>query len=56
MNQKQREDVSPQVVVIEDDVGVRESLVGLLKSMKFNVTAFSSATEISIRSPSNGKR
>ncbi len=47
MNQKQREDTSAQVVVIEDDVGVRESLVGLLRSMKFNVNAFSSATEFS---------
>ncbi len=49
MNQKQREEISAQVVVIEDDTGVRESLVGLLRSMKFNVTAFSSATEFSSR-------
>ncbi|MBB4440739.1 MULTISPECIES: response regulator transcription factor [Rhizobium] len=49
MNQKQKqpEETPPQVVVIEDDVGVRESLVGLLRSMKFHVTAFSSATEFS---------
>jgi FixJ family two-component response regulator len=45
MNQKQREDSSKQIVVIEDDVGVRESLVGLLRSMRFGVTAFSSATD-----------
>jgi FixJ family two-component response regulator len=49
MNQKQREDTSAQVVVIEDDVGVRESLVGLLRSMKFNVSAFSSAAEFSLK-------
>lgn len=47
MNQKQHEDGSAQIVVIEDDVGVRESLVGLLRSMKFSVTAFSSAAEFS---------
>lgn len=49
MNQKQREDASALVVVIEDDAGVRESLVGLLRSMRFNVIAFSSATEFSAR-------
>jgi FixJ family two-component response regulator len=43
MNQKQRD--GTQIVVIEDDVGVRESLVGLLRSMKFSATAFSSAAE-----------
>lgn len=47
MNQKQREDASALVVVIEDDAAVRESLVGLLRSMRFNVVAFSSATEFS---------
>ncbi|MGM4913161.1 response regulator transcription factor [Rhizobium sp. 768_B6_N1_8] len=47
MNQKQREDASALVVVIEDDAGVRESLLGLLRSMRFNVAAFSSATEFS---------
>ncbi|WP_426232001.1 response regulator transcription factor [Pararhizobium sp. DWP3-4] len=41
------ETTAPQVVVIEDDVGVRESLVGLLRSMKFSVSAFSSTSEFS---------
>lgn len=45
MNQRVNEAATPQVVVIEDDAGVRESLVGLLKSMRFNVSAFSSASE-----------
>ncbi|CAN7716620.1 response regulator [Phyllobacterium sp. LjRoot231] len=49
MNRKQREDTSAQVVIIEDDDGVRESLVGLLRSMKFNAIAFASATEFSSR-------
>jgi FixJ family two-component response regulator len=37
------------VVVIEDDRGVRESLVGLLRSMKFNVVAFASVSEFSAK-------
>jgi FixJ family two-component response regulator len=41
----QHEASSPQVVVIEDDAGVRESLVGLLHSMKLNVAAFPSAAD-----------
>ena len=45
MNQKPRDDGACHIVVIEDDIGVRESLVGLLRSMKFNVTAFSSAAD-----------
>ncbi|KAA0695443.1 DNA-binding response regulator [Neorhizobium sp. P12A] len=40
-------DSGAQVVVIEDDTSVRESLVGLLRSMKFNVAAFASAAEFS---------
>jgi FixJ family two-component response regulator len=47
MNQKVHEDDTAQVVVIEDDMGVRESLVGLLRSMKFSVSAFASASEFS---------
>lgn len=47
MNQRQPEEGTPQVVVIEDDLGVRESLVSLLRSMRFNVSAFSSAAEFS---------
>jgi FixJ family two-component response regulator len=43
MMQKPREEGATQIVVIEDDIGVRESLVGLLRSMKFSVTAFASA-------------
>lgn len=47
MNQKQREPTSPQVVIIEDDNDVRQSLVGLLRSMRFNVVAYASASEFS---------
>jgi FixJ family two-component response regulator len=49
MNQKQRVDGSAQIVVIEDDIGVRESLVGLLRSMKFSVTPFASAGEFTAK-------
>jgi FixJ family two-component response regulator len=49
MNQKSRDDGSAQIVVIEDDIGVRESLVGLLRSMKFSVSAYSSATEFAAK-------
>jgi FixJ family two-component response regulator len=45
MSQKPRDDGACHIVVIEDDIGVRESLVGLLRSMKFNVTAFPSAAD-----------
>jgi len=45
MNQKPREEGASHIVVIEDDVGVRESLVGLLRSMRFNVTAFAAAAD-----------
>ncbi|WP_410920513.1 response regulator, partial [Pseudomonas sp. SIMBA_044] len=47
MNQRQVADGAPRVVVIEDDQGVRDSLVSLLRSMKFNVSAFSSTAEFS---------
>jgi FixJ family two-component response regulator len=49
MYQKEREEASNQIVVIEDDGGVRESLVELLRSMKFNVTAFSSANDFTAK-------
>lgn len=49
MNQKQPEASSAQIVVIEDDVGVSESLVGLLRSMRFDVVAYASAAEFSAK-------
>ncbi len=45
MSQRQGGEGSSLVVVIEDDRGVRESLVGLLRSMRFDVEAFSSVGE-----------
>jgi len=49
MIQKQRDESVGQVVIIEDDAGVRDSVVGLLRSMKFDVVAFSSAAEFSAK-------
>lgn len=49
MTQRRGDEGISKVVVIEDDRGVRESLVGLLRSMRFDVVAFSSVSEFSAK-------